>query len=386
MAWDHVIGQERAVQALRAAVAGERVAHAYLFHGPEGTGKRAAAIALGQALLCERRRPGEGGGCGECGACRRVERLAHPDLHVLFPRPKDAEPAEIAARLGLLAENPYTAVDYRRRASLDGKRATNRQAIYSLALVDREVRRALALHPVEGRATVAVITDAEAMRDEAANAFLKLLEEPRPHVTLVLTAERPDQLLPTVLSRCQRLRFDPLLPEEIEEALVEREGVERPRAALAARLADGSYTRARTVLEGEDLQELRDRALDLARRAFTLRPSEMPALIEATAGLGREPLKGLLSQLHSWIRDLNLARTLGSDAPLVNVDQAESIRRFLERAPAARLDRMAIFVEEASELLERNAHSALLLSTLAHALNDAMHGRPRSSLFAPLTG
>jgi DNA polymerase-3 subunit delta' len=386
MAWDQVIGQDRAVQALRAAVAGGRVAQAYLFHGPEGTGKRAAAIALGQALLCEQRSAGDDSGCGTCGACRRVAKLGHPDLHVLFPRPRDAEPADIAARLALLAENPYTAVDYRRRASLDGKRATNRQAIYSLALVDKEVRRSLSLHPVEGRATVAVITDAEAMRDEAANAFLKLLEEPRPHVTLVLTAERPDQLLPTVLSRCQRLRFDPLPPEEIERALIEREGISPSRAALAARLADGSYTRARTVLEGEDLQELRDRALDLARKAFMLRPTEMPGVIEAAAGLGREPLKGLLAQLHGWIRDLNLARTLGADAPLVNVDQAESIHRFLERAPSARLDRMAKFVEEASELLERNAHSALLLSTLAHALNDAMHGRPRESLHAPLTG
>jgi DNA polymerase-3 subunit delta' len=123
-----------------------------------------------------------------------------------------------------------------------------------------------------------------------------------------------------------------------------------------------------------------------ARRSFALQASEMPAVIEKAAAMGREPLKGMLAQLHGWIRDLNLARTLGNDAPLVNVDQAESIRRFLERAPAARLDQMALFVEEASDLAERNAHSGLLLSTLAYALNDAMHGRPRSGLVGPLTG
>ncbi len=390
MAWERVIGQERTVAALRAAVGGERVAQAYLFHGPDGAGKRAAALALAQTLLCERR--GADGvstddACGTCSSCSRASRLIHPDLHFLFPRPKDTEPSDIAARLAMLAEDPYRAVDYRRLPSLDtGRAGRNKQAIYNKELINEDLRRALSLRPVEGGVTVAVLTDADAMNDVAANSFLRLLEEPRPHVKLVLTVERPDSLLPTILSRCQRARFDPLSPEQIEEALVQRAGAEQGRAAVVARLADGSYTRAQAILEGEDLQDLRERALEFVRAAYTLRPSDVPAVIESTAAMGREPLKGLLSQLSGWVRDLVLARSMGSEAPLVNVDQAEPIRKFLERAPAARLGEMAQHVEEASEMLERNVHAVLLLSTLAHALHDAMLGRPRPHLHAPLTG
>src|SRR5690606_24446621 len=120
-----------------------------------------------------------------------------------------------------------------------------------------------------------------------------LLEEPRPHVVLVLTTERPELVLPTILSRCQRVRFDPLPPEAVERALVARSGVAEDRAALVARLSDGSYTRALSLLEGEDLQALRERALAFARAAYALKPEEMPLLVEQAAALGREPLKGL---------------------------------------------------------------------------------------------
>jgi hypothetical protein len=108
--------------------------------------------------------------------------------------------------------------------------------------------------------------------------------------------------------------------------------------------------------------------------------------VEATASLGREPLKGFLAQLLSWVRDLVLARTLGPGAPVVNVDRADALGEILERAPRARLDLMARHVEDAAEMLERNVHSGLLISTLAFSLHDALAGRPRERLSAPLTG
>ncbi len=376
------------MDALRRAVAAERVAHAYLFHGPDGAGKRAAALALGRALLCERRgSPGvpDDDGCGRCLACTKAGRLVHPDLHVLFPRPSDADAADVAVRVRRLAEEPYAAVDYRRLPTLDGKKGSNKQAFYSVGLVNDDLRRVLSLRPAEGRKIVAVVTDAEAMRAEAANAFLKLLEEPRPHVVLVLTAERPDRVLPTILSRCQRVRFDPLAPEDVEAALVSRAAVASDRAALVARLSDGSYTRALSLLEGEDLQALRERALGFTRACFAMKPDAMPALIEQAAALGREPLKGLLSQMLSWVRDLVLVRAAGAGAPLVNVDQAEAIRRFVDGLPNARLETMAEAVEEAASMLDRNVHSGLLMTSLAFALHDAMHGRMRAALVTPLT-
>jgi len=123
-----------------------------------------------------------------------------------------------------------------------------------------------------------------------------------------------------------------------------------------------------------------------AGAAFALRASEMPGIVEATAALGREPIKGLLALLLGWVRDLMLASTAGEGARIANVDYSEAIFDIVRRAPAARLDGMVRAIEEAAELLERNVHSVLLLSTLAHALHGALHGDRREGVHAPLTG
>ncbi|MEM9997547.1 MAG: DNA polymerase III subunit delta', partial [Bacteroidota bacterium] len=246
-----VLAQDRALGVLRRALATDRVPHAYLFHGPDGVGKRAAALHLAQALQCENRGrsvPADQP-CGQCLPCTKVARLLHPDIHVHFPRPKDASVEDLTARLQRLAANPYAEVDYRRRPSLDdADAASNKQAIYSVDYT-REIMHTLRYAPAEGAYKVALLLDVDAMNQESANAFLKLLEEPPPRTVFVGTCERPDRLLPTILSRCQRLRFDPLPIAAIQQALVERDGLDGDRASFLARLADGSYTRALTLNE-----------------------------------------------------------------------------------------------------------------------------------------
>jgi DNA polymerase III subunit delta' len=385
MPWDRVIGQARAVAALRGAVAAGRVAHAYLFHGPDGVGKRAAALALAQALECERRPDGSGDACGACGPCQKVARLIHPDVHVYFPQPSDAEPSDVAARLARLAEDPYAEVGFRRRPSLDDPAKTStKQVIYPVGRMREEVGRDLRFTPAEGRYKVALLTDADAMNVEASNAFLKTLEEPTPRTVLILTASRPDRLLPTITSRCQRLRFDALAVEEIERALTERAGLDPVRAGLLARMADGSYTQALTLAGSEELAERRDQVLHFFRYAYSDKVGPLDDLISTLAGRGREPLKATLVLMLVWVRDLVLARALGAEAPIVNVDQAGAVHRFVAGVPEADLDAIAGLVEHAVELVERNANAALVLTVLADALRQAMLGRSRGRLFAPL--
>ncbi len=384
MPWSSVIGQPRAVDALRRAVASGRVPHAYLFVGPEGTGKRAAALALAQALECERRADGEADPCGACPPCQKVRRMVHPDVHVYLPQPKDAAAADVAERLRRLGGDPYAEVGFGRRPSLDDPAKTSgKQALYAVARV-REIGRDLRYRPAEGRRKVAVLTDADRMNEAAANAFLKGLEEPTPSTVLVLTAPRPDRLLPTILSRCQRLRFDPLPPEAVEAALVERRGTEPAQAALLARMADGSYTRALELADSPALAERRGQVLAFFRAAFTGRTGPLDDLVETLAKAGREPLKGVLALMLTWVRDLVLARAMGADAALVNVDQREAVIRFVEHLPDARLGLMAGLVEQAAELVERNVNATLVLTVLADALGAAMRGEERTALFAPL--
>lgn len=383
MSWDRLIDQTRAAEVLRQAVARERVAHAYLFHGPGGVGKRAAGLAFAEALQCTRAE--DGAGCGRCLSCTKVRRMLHPDVHVLFPYPKGTDEADLAERMKRLGKNPYAAIDYVRRPSLsDPAETSNKQVMYHIDRVHEDLLRPMSLKPLEGRYKVTLLTDADLMNQASANAFLKLLEEPPAQTVFILTTSRPDRLLPTIVSRCQRLRFDPLAPEAIEEALVNRAEVAPDHAAMLARMADGSYSRALELAQSEDLRAHRELVLSFFRQTYTRKIDPLSDLIDEIKGLGRERVKGVLRMMLRWMRDLVLYRTSGDAAALVNVDQADAIRRFCENVPEADLEAMVSLIEEALELVGRNVRTGLVLLVLAQALGRAMRGSHSGKLYVPL--
>ncbi len=377
MSWDSVINQKRVKDALRRAVARDRVAHAYLFHGPLGTGKRAVGLEFAKLLECER---GEEEACDRCLACTKVRNLVHPDVQVELPHPKGADEDRVARRLKLLATEPYAETDFTRRPSLeDPGESSNRQAIYTVDRV-RELRRMLSYTPSEGRYKVTIMADVDRMRPEAANAFLKLLEEPAPRTVLILTTHRPDQLLPTVSSRCQQLRFTPLSPGELQQALEQREGVPRDSAVMLAHMADGSYTRALELLNNEQLQEARGLALEFFRQTYQMNVDQVLDLATKISKQSREQVKGLLQLMLTWTRDLLLYRTTAQEQYLVNVDQREAIENFVEGVPDARIEAMTEVLQETISLIERNVHLELTIITLAQQLHHLMHGRPVGEL------
>ena len=382
MTWSEVINQNRAKEVLKRGIEQDRVAHAYLFYGPNGVGKRAVALAFAQTLQClnELERP-----CNACNACRKVSRMLHPDVHVLFPYPNDADPEDIGERIRQLGENPYVPVDYIRRPSLsDPHKVSNKQSMYTVARINSELRRAMSFKPVEGRYKISILSDVETMRQEAANAFLKLLEEPGPATIFVLITSRPDKVLPTILSRCQQLRFDPLSNKDIEQALISRLDLEPAKASTLSRMANGSYTRALDLAENEELLESRQLILEYIRYSYTQNTDKLSDVIEQLNALGRERLKGALLLMLSWIRDLMLYKTVGNDSLMINLDQKESIERFCRNVPDAHIDAMARMVEEAVELVGRNVQIYLVLVTLSNKLYFAMKGNQEGRLYVPL--
>jgi DNA polymerase-3 subunit delta' len=284
-----------------------------------------------------------------------------------------------------VAQHPYRAIDYVRRPSLsDPSQTSNKQAFYSIKRINDAFRRSMSYKPLEGRYKIAVITDADLMRTEAANGFLKLLEEPGPQTIFMLTTSRPDRLLPTILSRCQRLRFDPLPAEGIEHALIERDDVEPGYAATLARMADGSYTRALDLAENEALMADRDFVVQFMRMSYARHTDHLADLIQQLGKMGRERIKSVLRLMLSWIRDLVLFDAMGTQATLVNVDQADGIGKFCHNVPDADLEAMLRLVEETIELVERNVHLNLVLTSLAMALGRAMRESHSGHLYVPL--
>jgi DNA polymerase-3 subunit delta' len=345
-------------------------------------GKRAVGLELARALLCP-----EGGdsACEDCATCRKTRRMVHPDLHVLFPYPKDTDDEDVGERIQRLGENPYAAIDYVRRPSLsDPSASSNKQVMYHIDRIHDDLLRPMSFRPMEGSHKIALITDVEHMNETAANAFLKLLEEPPPRTVFVLTTSRPEQLLPTIVSRCQRLRFEPLAPDAIEAALIDREGMEEGTAAMLARMADGSYTYALDLAENEELMASRDAVLDFFRAAYMRNIDRINELVDEMKGQGRERVKGTLQLMLRWMRDLLLYTNMGEEAPLINVDQKQAIAQFCDNLPDANLQGMVHLVEDALHLTQRNVRLGLILTVLAQQLSHAMRGAPVDRLYVPL--
>lgn len=373
MFWNRLINQARVRVALQRAVDSERVAHAWLFHGPDGSGKRAAAIAFAQTLQCTDRQDGHA--CGACLACDKVARLIHPDVHMLMPHTNDATTDDLNARVALLAESPYEIVDFQRRPSLDGSGGgTNKQVAYLVDRVYEDIRRPMGYRPAEGVYRIAILLDADLMRTEAANAFLKLLEEPGPQTVFMLLTSRLDHMLPTIMSRCQQVRFDRLHADDIAAGLVDEGLADADMAGVLARMADGSYSLARSMAQTDDLRGSREEVLDFLRQSYVGNGHVLLQKVDAMASLGREPLKFVLQVLLGMLRDLLLLSAAGVEAPIVNVDRRDVLRKFLDGLPDARLETMIESVERSMMLVERNTNARLVLAALSMSLGKAMRG------------
>jgi DNA polymerase-3 subunit delta' len=211
VSWEHIQGHEAHVRAFRRAAERGRLAHAYLFTGPPGVGKRRFARELAGAILCENP-TGPVEACGTCGACTLLAAGNHPDF---FAVGRPAESNELPIE------------------------------------VMRELCHGFALKPARGRGKVAVLDDADDLNEEAANCFLKTLEEPPPRSVFILIGTSPERQLTTIVSRCQVVRFAPL-PEPVVKDILRRQGVEDGQmVSRLVRLAPGSPGQAMALAEPE---------------------------------------------------------------------------------------------------------------------------------------
>lgn len=203
-----VVGQDIVLRALRRAIERDRLPHALLFAGPQGVGKATTALLLAQALNC--RVAGPLDTCGDCVSCNKIGRGIHPDILWIAPTPRVIRIEQITPRDRSSIPPARTAVGF------------------------------VGYAPYEGRKKVIVIRGAHAMTEPAQNAFLKTLEEPPPSSILILTSQAPGSLLPTVVSRCQTLRFSPVAQETVREYLEQQVQLPAEEARLRAALTPGS--------------------------------------------------------------------------------------------------------------------------------------------------
>ncbi len=368
-------GQETALGLLRAALQSGHVGHAYLFHGPAGVGKTRAALAFAEALLCDAPDK-DRAACGRCPSCLSSARLRHPDLELLVPLPlfrtegrteKQAEEARADARARVLertvSEPTFTPV-------------FAKGAVHSIDDLARAKQFLSLTAQREGGAKVLVVKRAEAMTVPAANAFLKILEEPQPGRVLILCARQVRALLPTVVSRCLPVRFSPLSTGFIASTLVESKGVSKPMARLVAATAQGSLGRAletfeppldgtgKEALEESDFVRLRATALELFVRpkgAAILGP-----LRRGRLDRDRSRFLALVSLALHYYRDVLRVQLLGPAADLAHADLAREIAGDARALPLDAVTRRVRILEEIAASVASNV-------TIPYAVGSAQH-------------
>ena len=323
-----VIGQEALKEKLRREVDEGHIPHAQLFCGPSGVGKLALALAYARYLCCTDRKDGEA--CGHCQSCKQWDQLMHPDVHFMFPivssekKKKTICADYLTEWRELLTNSPYFSYSQ----WLEAIDAENSQALIYAKESD-EITKTLSLKPVQGDFKITIIWLPEKMNEPCANKMLKLLEEPPERTIFLLCSEEPERMLPTILSRAQRINLPRLTEIEIAKALQNKYGIEPRDSETLAHLANGSFVKA---LDQIHLNEDNDRYLELfislMRLAYARRIREMKAWSEEVASLGREKQKELLTYCQRMIRESFMANFHQKQMSYMNIEEQNFTNRF----------------------------------------------------------
>lgn len=339
-----VIGQKRAVHFWERLIQKDRIPHALLLSGDDGTGAAAVAIAFASALHCE---AVDGKPCLLCVSCRKIAGLNHPDFTVLFPFTSRVKEEAVQVALRQIVADPYgyTLPDDHATISVDQIRGLQRQFAYG------------AYH---GAWRTAVVMHADRMRPESANALLKTLEEPPPRSLMVLVTSQVDALLPTILSRCQFLKFPPLLVEDIGLALRDK-GIDEAKVEVVARSCGGNLRRALDMQAG-NLEESQDRAFRFLDALVWGADGRTYAALEQLAS-DRQAVFDVLKHAEVWLRD---ALLLQADrvAHIVHAQRLEDVKRLADGFDVGQLGKAVAELESLREMNARNVNLQLGLISL----------------------
>lgn len=367
-----LVGQYSARTQAERMLKSDRLSHAYLLTGPDGVGKTAFALALAEVVNGIDHITDLKGSA----TSKKSSWYNHPDIHLFMPLPSTVGTSELQSRLELLSKDPYEIVDFTLRPALtDAESSKNRRAFYSIEYYHKEIRPKTVYKPNEGRRTVVILTGIDTMRKESANAFLKLLEEPSDNILFILTASNTDQLLPTIISRCQHIRLNPLTEEEIRHGLIQYDGKSEKDATYLARLANGNYSLTR-FFDVEVLQETQKEAIKFLRYSYT---QDVPILLKMikdwNSSLNTESQIALCNSLELLLRDILVFRTSGNSELIHNIDQIDVIEKFCSSMEEARIEDMIGHLHELTHLLYQNVQFKYIFTALSLRFAYLMRGK-----------
>lgn len=316
MSFSEVVGQRKAIDFLTAAVRNSRVPHAYLFSGPEGVGKALVARQLAKLLNCGLKGVDC---CDQCPQCRKIDNFNHPDVKWIGSLRKGGE----------IKINQI-----------------------------REMKDGIHLRPYESTIKICIILEAENLTTEASNAFLKTLEEPPGRSLLILTSSNLGRILPTIISRCQIVRFNTLGLDELKEFLKSRYNLEKETAHFLAYLSEGSIGKA-LALNQVDIFKRRNEMLDGVRLGFD-------DLVETCINSNYD-IQADLELITNLYRDLLILKESGADF-LINIDRKEELSELEGKYSSEGIIRIIESINQTRFLIRQNVNPRIALQVIAEEM------------------
>jgi len=394
MQFKDVVGQAQTKQHLVEMVQQNRLSHALLFLGKEGSGALSLAVAFAQYLTCEKVNGKQQIGpslfgfsepeietinvlsdaCGQCASCIKAAQLIHPDIHFSYPviskksgdKPKATD--FITEWRDFIKLYPYgNAFDWLQ--SLD---AENKQGNIT-AEECNDIIRKLNLKSFESEYKILVLWMPEYLGKEG-NKLLKLIEEPPPNTLFILVAQNEEQILTTILSRCQLVKIPLLEAADIEHALIEKANASAETAAQVAGIAEGNYREALQLLQhaGEDWQTM---LRDWLNATLKGGPVAQLKWIDDVSKLGREKQKQFLRYFNHLLEQSIRIKIMGADSATLAAEEKDFAQRLNKIAGVSQQQVIIEELDKASYYIERNANGKMLFHALTIKLYHIIHDK-----------
>jgi DNA polymerase-3 subunit delta' len=320
MRFSDILGHDRALGIIGAYLEKSRFSGAFIFSGPEGIGKRMVAKLIACQLNCT---GGVDRPCASCSGCLKIQKETHPDLHIIQNGQSQIKMEDI-----------------------------------------RGILRQANLRPYEGALKVFIIDNAHKLNSEAANSLLKVLEEPPKDVLIILVTHKPQNIIKTVLSRCQEIKFSPMVRAQLETVLIKNYALDKASAHFLAYYAEGRLGLALRLKDTPLLQE-KNKIFD----AFVLSAKPLDRQI---IGQSKEQMQACLNILASWFRDIYLLKAGLPDQEAIHLDRHSDLLKLIPRFSFKQLDEIMSTLSESSLYLDKNINTKLILHNLLMTQSGAL--------------
>ncbi|HOS84065.1 MAG TPA: DNA polymerase III subunit delta' [Bacteroidales bacterium] len=365
MLFSEIIGQTQIKQELLETVRNNRISHALLFYGPEGSGKLSLAIAYAQYINCEQK--GEKDSCGVCPSCLKYNKLQHPDLHFVFPVATNTKVKKdpvsdnfIAEWREIFLQQPYMSLDmWLAHIGVENKQGSIQRE------ESREIMRKLNLKTYEAEYKVMIIWMAEKMNETCANKLLKILEEPPAKTLFVLISEHTEDLMATILSRTQIIRIPKIDDESMRQKLASDFSVSGEDLETLVHNANGNYFKAFELMSFENSNsDFFNYFTQIMRLAYAKNLPELSTISETMAGIGREKQKGFFEYALKMLRENFILNQKKQEIVYLykkEKDFSEKFHSFINERNIAQLTKE---FNEAHYHIERNGNAKIIFFDL----------------------